>query len=158
MTISNLTDTSASLAMNEQRSVQLNQPDKPTGINKQAGLGSDEAIASLAQTAHPKDNKLSEHQSPATEQSAKQETSDALASSLQQLSDSVGKLNALQDRKLEFSIEQESGRSIVKVLDKEKDQVIRQIPSQEFIQMSERITELTDELHNAQGLLFDSKA
>jgi flagellar protein FlaG len=76
---------------------------------------------------------------------------EALTKSLQQMSASV------QARKLEFSTVEESGRTVVKVIDKENDDVIRQIPSEEFIQMAEKISELSQESNATQGLLFDSE-
>lgn len=80
----------------------------------------------------------------------------ALTKSLQQMSASASQLEALQARKLEFSTVEESGRTVIKVIDKENDDVIRQIPSEEFIQMAQKISDLSQELNSTQGLLFDS--
>jgi flagellar protein FlaG len=48
---------------------------------------------------------------------------------------------------LTFSYDQDFGRTIVKVVDSETDQVIRQIPSEEFIRISKALDRL-------QGLLI----
>jgi flagellar protein FlaG len=82
---------------------------------------------------------------------------DQLSQSLQKLADSSNQLAQIQDRKLEFTTSQESGRTIVKVIDKESDDVIRQIPSEEFIRVAEKISDLSDQVSAAQGLLFESK-
>lgn len=82
---------------------------------------------------------------------------DQLLQSLQKLADSSNQLAQMQDRKLEFSTSQESGRTVVRVIDKESDDVIRQIPSEEFIRVAEKISDLSEQVSAAQGLLFESK-
>lgn len=54
-------------------------------------------------------------------------------------------------RKLQFSVDQESGKTVVKVIDSETDQVIRQIPSEEILEMQSRLGEMN-------GLLFQTRA
>lgn len=76
---------------------------------------------------------------------------------LQKAIESTNGLSSFQVRKLEFSSSEESGRTIVKVVDKESDEVIRQIPSEDFIKVAKKINELSEELNSTQGLLFESK-
>jgi flagellar protein FlaG len=52
---------------------------------------------------------------------------------------------------ISFSIDSDSGRSVVKVIDRSTQEVIRQIPSQEFLEMSKALDRL-------QGLLLKNKA
>ncbi len=54
-------------------------------------------------------------------------------------------------RNLEFSVDHDSGRVIVKVLDGETDAVIRQMPSEEALAISEALDKL-------QGLIIEQKA
>jgi len=54
-------------------------------------------------------------------------------------------------RKLQFSVDEESGKTVVKVIDSETDQVIRQIPSEEILEMQNRLGEMN-------GLLFQTRA
>ena len=54
-------------------------------------------------------------------------------------------------RNLEFSIDESSGKVIVKVIASESGEVIRQIPSAEAMKLAES-------LHNASNVLFDAKA
>ncbi len=54
-------------------------------------------------------------------------------------------------RDLHFSIDEESGETVVKVMDHESGEVIRQIPSKEVLAIAES-------LKNAQGLLLSAKA
>jgi flagellar protein FlaG len=80
-----------------------------------------------------------------------------LTNSLKQVANSSKQLSSLQIRKLEFLASEESGKVVVKVIDKESDDVIRQIPSEEFIRVAQKISDLSQELDSAQGLLFESK-
>jgi flagellar protein FlaG len=54
-------------------------------------------------------------------------------------------------RNLEFSIDEKSGKVVVKVIASETGEVVRQIPSAEALKLAES-------LHNASALLFDGKA
>ncbi|MFZ1851966.1 MAG: flagellar protein FlaG [Nitrosomonas sp.] len=54
-------------------------------------------------------------------------------------------------RNLRFSIDEDSGRTIIKVMDAHTDEVIRQIPTKEAM-------EIAHTLDRVQGLLFNDKA
>ena len=54
-------------------------------------------------------------------------------------------------RDLQFSVDQDSGRSVIKVVDSETDQVIRQIPSEETLRIAE-------ELDSPESLIFSQQA
>jgi len=54
-------------------------------------------------------------------------------------------------RDLQFSVDQDSGRTVIKVVDSETDQVIRQIPSEETLRMVEQ-------LDSPESLMFSEQA
>jgi flagellar protein FlaG len=54
-------------------------------------------------------------------------------------------------RNLKFSVDQDSGRVVVKVVDQETDTVIRQMPSEEALAISHALDKL-------QGLIIERKA
>ncbi len=54
-------------------------------------------------------------------------------------------------REVEFTSDQQTGHTVVRVLDRETQEVIRQIPSQEVLS-------ITHALDRLQGLLFQQKA
>lgn len=64
----------------------------------------------------------------------------------QKLQDFIDSLNT----SLEFSVDQESGRDIIKVIDKESGNLIRQFPSEEVL-------DVIKSLSSATGMLFDEK-
>jgi flagellar protein FlaG len=55
------------------------------------------------------------------------------------------------ERKLQFSVDDNSGDTVVKVIDKETDELIRQIPSEELLEVKHAIDEY-------RGILFETKA
>lgn len=62
-----------------------------------------------------------------------------------------------QNRQLAFSVDESSQRSVVKVTDSESGDVIRQIPSEEVLALSERIKELQTDVGAAVGVLFNKQ-
>jgi flagellar protein FlaG len=52
---------------------------------------------------------------------------------------------------LSFSVDKETGRTVVKVLDSKTGEVIRQIPAEEMVRIQQRIAKLM-------GVLFDDEA
>ena len=74
--------------------------------------------------------------------------------SVEELTGAVDQLNGYLEethRGLRFSIDDNSGRTIVRVVDRETDEVIRQIPSEEMLAMIRHFNEIT-------GNIFDDVA
>jgi flagellar protein FlaG len=77
-----------------------------------------------------------------------------------QLGDAVERINQFVNaemRTLNFSVDENSGKAVVKVIDFETKDVIRQIPGDEVLRMASAIKRLQDDLGSATGLLIDSK-
>lgn len=58
---------------------------------------------------------------------------------LQRATEDVNRYLAESHRALNFSIDRESGETVVKVMDTEKNEVIRQIPSEEVLALARRL-------------------
>jgi len=74
--------------------------------------------------------------------------------SAEEMQSAVSKLNdhiQIVRRNLQFSIDEESGRTVVKVMDAETEEVIRQVPSEEALKLAKHLEEI-------KGLLFKAKA
>lgn len=72
----------------------------------------------------------------------------------QQVATAVEDINAHLERlrrDLHFSIDDDSGSTVVKVVDPETDEVIRQIPAQEVLELRKRLQE-------AEGVIFRGEA
>jgi flagellar protein FlaG len=65
-------------------------------------------------------------------------------------------------RQLQFSVDEESGKTIVKVIDAETGETIRDIPPEEIIRMQNRLREASERFLNKEdagvSLLFHGKA
>ncbi|AUH49683.1 flagellar biosynthesis protein FlaG [Chromobacterium sp. ATCC 53434] len=72
-----------------------------------------------------------------------------------QLQDSVNQLNSmaeeLNNSSLQFSVDKDTGSTVVKVVDKDNNKVIRQIPSEEALRIAKAIGDF-------KGLLLKDKA
>ncbi|WP_269531995.1 flagellar protein FlaG [Chitinimonas sp. BJYL2] len=80
--------------------------------------------------------------------------SDQATENPQSVQESVKKLNetiAVFNRNIQFSIDDDSRRNIVRIVDVNSKEVIRQIPSKEVIEIAQAIDKL-------KGLLFSDKA
>lgn len=51
----------------------------------------------------------------------------------------------VMSRQLQFDVDDESGRTVVRVLDKDSGDIIRQIPSEEVLALARQMKELMDE-------------
>jgi len=73
---------------------------------------------------------------------------------METLTDAVEKMNELMrssNRSLEFSVDDSTENVVIKVMDRDTDEVIRQIPSEETLKFSEF-------LEGMAGMIFDEKA
>lgn len=70
---------------------------------------------------------------------------------LERLAESITDFVKSMNRDLTFSVHEASGHTVVKVLDGETKEVIKQIPSEEFLRMSEALA-------NGSSALLDTEA
>ncbi len=80
--------------------------------------------------------------------------------SAEQIDTAVSQLNEfvqISSRQLNFSVDEGSNKQVVKVTDAESGKIIRQIPSEEILRLSERLQDLQTEVGTAVGLLFNKQ-
>ena len=95
----------------------------------------------------------------ASQLNADNPNNDATASSAD-IQSAVGEVSDFvqaQNRNLNFSFDDEAQRSIVKVTDSETGELIRQIPSEEVLRLSERIKNLQSDVGSTVGVLFNKE-
>ncbi|WP_246840569.1 flagellar protein FlaG [Lacimicrobium sp. SS2-24] len=95
---------------------------------------------------------IKDRQQNADTKDTKREASD---SGVAEAIEEIREFANLQSRQLDFSIDQDSQRRVIKVMDAETGDVIRQIPSEEVLQLAERIKELQTEVGAAVGVFFN---
>ncbi len=76
-----------------------------------------------------------------------QDTVESIKQAVAAINDFMGQFQ----RSLNFSVDDRGGQTIIKVMDKSNDTLIRQIPSEDFIKLTEHVAEM-------QSLLFSEKA
>lgn len=81
--------------------------------------------------------------------------SDGNTDALQQAVEDVETFVQGQARNLAFSVDDETDRSIVTVRDSSSGDVIRQIPSEEVLQLADRIQSLQDDIGSSVGVLVN---
>lgn len=89
----------------------------------------------------------------AKEKSEKVVDKDELLQAVEVLNQAV----SIQQRALSFSVDDASGRSVIKVVDYETDELIKQIPTEELLKVARHIKQLQDEVGQSIGLLIDNK-
>lgn len=134
-----------------------------TNLNKLTALGSNsvapvnriqkgsatEAVADQRQTLAESGKVL-----PALQQSEKQteERRKELNNAIRNVSGYVQNIT----RELKFSVDEELGRTIVRVIDENTGDVIRQIPSEDMLQLAKNLAEIKE--RTTRGLLFSGDA
>lgn len=86
-----------------------------------------------------------------TSQAAKSAGSPVSTSALEAAVKNINEFVSPMTQSIEFSLDQDSGRTIVKVVDSETQKVLRQIPDEEVLQISKTLDKL-------QGLLIKQTA
>jgi flagellar protein FlaG len=80
--------------------------------------------------------------------------------SAEQIETAVSQLNEFvqsNTRQLNFSVDEGSNKQVVRVTDAESGKIIRQIPSEEILRLSERLQDFQTEVGTAVGLLFNKQ-
>jgi len=93
----------------------------------------------------------------AAESNALEQGADPSAVEVDNALNVVNKAAIFEQRSLSFMVDEASGRSIVKVIDRSNDQLIRQIPSEELLKVAQDIKRLQEEMGQSLGFLVDRK-
>jgi len=93
---------------------------------------------------------------PVSESRETENRDDRLGAAVSDINSYVQNVN----RKLQFSINESLplGRAVIKVIDSDTDKVIREIPSEEALEIAKRINEQFDEKSSVEGLVFTDLA
>ena len=79
------------------------------------------------------------------------------ASTVEQALDVINRAMVIEQRSLSFSVDEASGRSVIKVVDQKTEQLIRQIPTEEVLRVAQDIKKLQEEMGQSLGLLIDRR-
>ncbi|MEI8622215.1 flagellar protein FlaG [Pseudoalteromonas sp. B129b] len=125
-------------------------PTPVAGDDKQIGQAAhsltERAIDDVKQTEVLNQQKLQQNQYKNNNQDEKSQPleREQLEQMAQQLQDFMGEMN----RSLQFKVDEDSGRDVIKVLDKNSGEVIKQYPSEEVLSLVSKLSE-------SAGILID---
>lgn len=85
------------------------------------------------------------------EQSSQEVSAEELQQVVEKLNDHVQQIQ----RDLKFSVDDSSGRTVIRVVDSQTEEVVRQIPSEEVLRISRN---LQQQLEDVTGLIFETSA
>ena len=100
-----------------------------------------QSLQNTAENTREKENK--EPLKPVNEQQMTTEEVKEVIESFQQMSQTI-------QTKLSFSVDEENNVIVVKIFDKESEELIRQFPSEEMLALQDKMSDLA-------GFLFDAK-
>ncbi|MFT5923061.1 MAG: flagellar protein FlaG [Paraglaciecola sp.] len=86
-----------------------------------------------------------------------QESENVSAEQIETVVSQLSKFVQTNSRQLSFSVDEGSNKQVVRVTDAESGQIIRQIPSEEVLKLSERLQDLQTELGTVIGVLFNKQ-
>ncbi|MEM9103483.1 MAG: flagellar protein FlaG [Pseudomonadota bacterium] len=137
-----------------------NNVTKPARVpNNQSSIEAENPVTSKEPTTQPSLINA-ERQQTVKVNEQKQNISDSIAEEVEKIQESVQQLNdsARQlNRDLEFSVDNDSGRTIITVKDRRTEEIIRQIPSEDVLKIANRVKELSDIPNAAQGVFINEQ-
>ncbi len=137
--VSEVASAGAAVALLPHRPAQASQP-QPEGVSPtETRPGGAQSVAEQVRSV----------ENSAAAQSNLETDQKILDEAVQQISDHVQNLR----RELQFNVDEVTGRTVVKVIDSSTDEVIRQIPAEEVLQLAERLKSM-DHGEEAQGLIL----
>ena len=105
-------------------------------------------LKAVSETSSTKIEKVEDIQARKVE--AKQPKVESQIEQLQQFNQSI-------DRSIQFQIDDELGVTVVRVVDVETDELIRQFPPEELLNLSRRLKELNEQHTGNSGVLLQEK-
>ena len=116
-------------------------------LRKNAGTDAGQQVVGSANHVTQSQSAEQQKKPSIEEQSQAKVTEQDVNAAIGKLKDYVQNL----DRELQFQVDKDTGKTVVKILDADTNEVVRQIPSEEVL-------ELTKHLDNVQGVIFNSEA
>ncbi|MPW28678.1 hypothetical protein F9L16_06630 [Agarivorans sp. B2Z047] len=91
----------------------------------------------------------------AQQQAEKEERQDEDKSQVEDVVASLNQLLEVQDRDVKFVVDERDGQFFTSVLNRSTDELIREIPTEEYRQLEERLRKFQDAIGQTTGLFVD---
>ena len=132
---------------------QVGQNFAPAKLDVDPNSAQSKSVALDDLTSGPQQTKDFSVSAETKKQASNNVNAEQIEKAVSQLSEFVKTNN----RQLNFSVDEGTNKQVVKVTDAESGQIIRQIPSEEVLKLSERLQDLQTELGTVVGLLFNKQ-
>jgi flagellar protein FlaG len=143
----------------------VNRPAQPASNDAGGPVRKDAPTRTSAPAPAPARNNAPAEQAPKpSEARTPEQQSELSRASVEKLVERISKEIRIERRSLSFTVDDESGKTVVKVIDRDTDEVIRQIPSEELLRVAEAIAAISDQraagadIPAGTGLLIQERA
>ncbi|MBY0499008.1 MAG: flagellar protein FlaG [Nitrosomonas sp.] len=116
--------------------------------------GNTSNIASLSTTFHPTSITNKSSTNLINNENVPDQIAQSITANADQLHEAVGKIEKFSlavQQNLKFSIDEDSGKTVIKVMDATTDEIVRQIPTEEVIDIARTLSKI-------HGALFNDRA
>lgn len=121
---------------------------------KQQGQETKQAV-SRADNIELARKSLQEENKVAKQQAEERAEKDQDKASVEDVVKSINQILEVQDRDVKFVIDERDGQFFTSVLNRSTDELIREIPSEEYRQLAERLQKFQDAIGETTGLFVD---
>ncbi|PXX08573.1 flagellar protein FlaG [Nitrosomonas ureae] len=113
--------------------------------------GSMNNIASLSTTFHPVAITNKSSTNLVSNENVPSQIAESITANTDQLHEAVGKIEKFSlavQQNLKFSIDEDSGKTVIRVMDATTDEIVRQIPTEEVIDIARALSKIHGALFN----------
>jgi flagellar protein FlaG len=113
--------------------------------------GSTSNIASLSTTFHPVSITNKSSTNLISNENVPSQMAESITANSDQLHEAVGRIKEFSlamQQNLKFSIDEDSGKTVIKVMDAATDEIVRQIPTEEMIDIARALSKIHGALFN----------
>jgi len=115
------------------------------------------ASASSNKAEQPQDQKVMDAISQVQERTADKVEKQASSESIADTVEEMNKSSSIRNTSLQFVFDEKDEPPVVKVIDTDNGEMIRQIPSELVVKLSKAIEEMADNENSRMGFLFDNQ-
>lgn len=115
------------------------------------------ASESMNKAQRPEDQKVMDTVSQVQQRTAEKVEQQASDESVAEQVEQMNQSTAIRNTSLQFVFDEKGDPPIVKVIDKDNGETIRQIPSELVVKLSKALEEMADNNDSRMGFLFDNQ-
>jgi len=115
------------------------------------GTGAESSIEASAERVYPPKSESIQ------ENIAKEKSSEEASEELEEAFETISDFMNLYNRNINFSLDERSDKTIIKVFDSDTKELVKQFPSEDLIELAHKIYELRQDIDLKSGIFLDEK-